>query len=143
MFELHRRGRASAPLHRVGRGGVRVLAVLALTLGLIGLTVVPASAHHPELTAPGDCQGKVTWTSTAWRTQDSRARHNDDIRIQRQTGGGDWVEIARGAYNAGNSFTFTGSFTDVAAGTGVRLRAYAQDDWGTSGYHAAGRQYSR
>src|SRR6185369_9217439 len=87
--------------------GLVVLAALAL--------VHAAFAHHPVLAGSFSCDGVVSYTATAWDTSSGLpdSRTNGDIRIYyNQLNGSDVtpVQIGSGAFNQGNSFSFSGTF---------------------------------
>jgi LPXTG-motif cell wall-anchored protein len=115
------RGQTRRPLSRLA-------VALAVVLGLMGLGIGPSSAHNPEITASGDCDGKVTWTASSWSTGDEGT--NDEILVERSVAGGAWTEVTRGAFNPGNAYQFSGSFNvGVPAPPDVQLRVTAVDKW--------------
>jgi len=115
----------------------RLAVLVAGIFVLVGLTALPASAHHPELTAQANCDGTITYTATAWRSTDGPGRENPDVRIQVSVDGGAWTEIGHGSFAAA-SYAFSGTWD---AGTpypsSVRIRAYAAGAWGD---HSPGGQ---
>ncbi|MGZ8736648.1 MAG: LPXTG cell wall anchor domain-containing protein [Nocardioides sp.] len=113
---------------RSGRLATRLAVALALVLGMLGLGIGPASAHHPEITASADCDGKVTWTANSWST--GQQGTNPDIRVERSIAGGAWTEIAQGAFNAANAYKFSDSFdAGLPYPSSVQLRVKALADW--------------
>ena len=126
MSVQHRPGTTAA----AGRSAARFLIALAVALvGVVGLAG-PASAHHPEITASMDCNGRVSFTARAWSTSDPASRANPDIRVHRSTDGGATygVLIAQGAFSSSNGYAFSGSFTASVNDT-VRLRVKAYANW--------------
>ncbi|RLV49217.1 LPXTG cell wall anchor domain-containing protein [Nocardioides mangrovicus] len=107
----------------------RVLAALGLALVLVGVTTLPASAHHPTINASADCAGTVGYTSTAWTSDQPGARTNSDIRIQALIGSS-WTEVGRGAYSPSNGYSFRGTFSEQPSSFPFRMRAYAATQWG-------------
>jgi hypothetical protein len=115
-------------------GGARPAArfLLALAVAIVGLVGLagPASAHHPEITGSIDCAGTVTFTATAWATNDPASRTNPDIRVHRSTDGGATYGtlVGQGSFSQSNGYTFSGSFTTTGTDP-VLLRVKAFANW--------------
>ena len=111
--------------------------VLALLAGMSMLFAPVAEATSGEINASAycsdDCVPMISWTSYAWNESgDPHSTVDDSIRIDLQvdTLANGWTEIARGEFNPGNGYSFSGSF-DASAYIGhrVRLRAYSEQDF--------------
>ena len=58
------------------------LATLIGAVFVIVLFVAPiAAAHHPAITVTMDCNGKVSYTVTAWDTNDASARTFTGVKV--------------------------------------------------------------
>jgi hypothetical protein len=108
---------------------IALLSAVAVLMSLMAIYAAPAKAHHPTTTAGVVCDGPdvaVSYTSTSWQ---NGSRH-DDIRIQVSVNGGGWTEVASGAYNAGNGYTFSGTFdASPYVGESIRVRSWAEGTW--------------
>ncbi len=124
-----------------------VFAVFAVLAGLMVAFAAPAFAHHSEIEAGADCDGVVTWTATAWTdaSPTQQERTNNDVRVWYRVGdvaapgspypnapvAGD-VEVASGAFNIGNGYSFDGTFAFPAGQTTITVFVQEQVKWGTS-----------
>jgi hypothetical protein len=114
----------------------RVLVALAAAAMLV-LLPTAAWAHHPLLKASVDCEGVLTFKAWAWKGQGEgealeKSRTNDDIRITLHTkdGPAEGVEIAKGAFNKDNNFSFSGTHElDAVITEEVVVRATAKVNW--------------
>ena len=110
---------------------------LAVGIGVLLLGASPASAHSPSVTAEAVCADgggfDITFTSTAWAgfPDDPNSRSNPDILISVIIDGGAPIPVASGAYNAGNNYSFSGSFFVPASATSVVVSASAMGVWGS------------
>lgn len=118
----------------------RLSAIIAIIAASI---VVPflggvASAHHSEIVAATDCTGTASFTATAWDTSpyewasDPSFRTNTDVRVWYTAGGGE-VEVARGAFNPANGFSFSGTFDWPAGAATIRVFVQEQVPWESGG----------
>jgi hypothetical protein len=105
-------------------GALSVAFLLAL-IGMVWLAPI-AGAHHPDITAQPICNddGSVSigWTSLSWMqdpTQDGMSG-NPDIRIYFND-----VQVAAGAYTAGNGYQFSGTNVWPGTATSVVVKAVA------------------
>lgn len=102
--------------------------------GAVLLTASPAFAHHPEIAATAACADDggfvISFTSTAWATDDAQARENSDVLISAIVDGGAPTDITHGAYNAGNNYSFSGQFTLPATTTSLEVTATTLASWG-------------
>ncbi|HST17994.1 MAG TPA: hypothetical protein VLK36_10015 [Gaiellaceae bacterium] len=104
---------------------------------LAALVFVPAAfAHHPVITASLSCDGVVSYTATAWATTSGLpgSRTDTDVRVyETKVNGGALtpaVQVGSGAFNSGNSYTFTGTFTVGVTVNTVTLNAKEIANWG-------------
>lgn len=112
--------------------GLRVAAVV-----IAALVFVPAAfAHHAVLTASFSCDGVVSYTATAWSTTVfvPASRTNTDVRVfETETNGtalNPAVQVGSGAFDSGNNFSFSGSFTVGSSVDTVTLNAKEFANWG-------------
>ncbi len=121
-FAIHARNRNAERL-------TALVSAVALLMSLMAIYAAPAKAHHPTTTASVVCVGPdvaIQYTSTSWQNGSS---HND-IRIQISVNGGNWTQVASGAYNQANGYTFSGTIpADSYVGDSVRVRSWAQGTW--------------
>lgn len=121
-FATHARNRNSERL-------IALLSAVAVLMSLMAIYAAPAKAHHPTTTAEVVCVDEdvaISYTSTSWQNGSAHG----DIRIQVSVNGGDWNQVASGAYNSGNGYSFSGTF-DAApyVGSSIRVRSIAVGNW--------------
>jgi uncharacterized repeat protein (TIGR01451 family)/LPXTG-motif cell wall-anchored protein len=129
-----------AHMSQLRRYSGRLSAIIAIVAASIAVPFLGgvASAHHSEITGSTDCTGTVSFTATAWDTSpyewasDPSFRTNTDVRVWYTAGGGQ-VEVARGAFNAGNGFSFSGTFAWPAGATSITLFVQEQVLWESGG----------
>jgi hypothetical protein len=128
-------------------GLVPVVLVAAIASGMAS-----ASACHPLIQAGADCDGTVSYTATAWNddTATEESRTNTNVRIQYSTSGADgpYVDVpeARGQFNKGNDFSFSGVFqlpAELQRPTQITVQAIATAKWGSKAVLDEANQYSR
>jgi hypothetical protein len=108
----------------------RVLVALAAAAMLV-LLPTAAWAHHPEITAELDCDGKLTWTATAWDdTDDPKARTHNDVKVFLIRAGEDDELIGEGEFTPENGFTFSGEFELGLDAGPVRVAVKVDGPWG-------------
>jgi len=110
---------------QLSRSLFAMLVASSLTLSVVGVV----AAHHADVTANMDCDGLVTYTVTAWNGETEDQRTNTDISVLVKVDGGDYVAQPSIALNAGNDFTFTGTFSAPGASS-VKIKVQAQVPWG-------------
>jgi LPXTG-motif cell wall-anchored protein len=111
--------------------------VLAMTVLMSMLFAPLAEATSGMISASAycsdDCVPMISWTSYAWNDGGPLPSSVDDsirIDLQVDTLGNPWVEIARGEFNPGNGYSFSGTLdASPYAGHGVRLRAYSEQNF--------------
>jgi hypothetical protein len=114
-----RRNRATRALTSLG------LAV-AMTAALAGIV----AAHHADISAQMDCDGVVTFTSTAWNGPTNASRTNPDIGVWYSVDGGPFTELLNVDYFFGpDHFSFTDSL-ELPGATFVTIKVRAQANWG-------------
>ena len=114
-----RRNRATRALTSLGLAAV-------LTAALAGIV----AAHHPDVTAQIDCDGLVTFTSTAWNGPTNASRSNPDIGVWYSVDGGAYTELLNVDYFFGpDHFSFTDSI-ELPGATFVTIKVRAQANWG-------------
>jgi hypothetical protein len=98
------------------------------------LTASPAFAHHPEIAASAACADDggflIDFTATAWANDDTLSRTNPDVRVSAIVNGGAPSEVAQGAFNDGNGFSFSGQFSLPATTTSLEVTATTVGEWG-------------
>jgi hypothetical protein len=107
-----------------------VLAVAAATLLAVAL---PASAHHPEITASAGCVegvATISYTAAAWEpdAENPGTRANPEITITVDFGSG-FVAAGVGAFTAANGYSFSGTIAAPAGATTATVRATATAAW--------------
>ncbi len=125
--------------------------VLALTAGMSALFAPVARATSGMISASAgcsegcDCVPIISWTAYAVNESGPLAASQDDaVRIDLQVqlkSGPPWTtaffEIGRGEFNAGNGYSFSGTYDASAwAGYQVRVRAYSEQNWVGHSYGA-------
>ena len=126
--------RRSTDLKRKTGGVFAVFAVLA---GLMIAFAAPAFAHHSEIAAGADCDGVVTWRATAWTdaSPTQQERTNNDVRVWYRITTSSFVrdvEVADGAFNIGNGYSFDGTFDFPDGQTTITVFVQEQVKWGTA-----------
>jgi hypothetical protein len=124
---------ATLARNRTNERLLSLAAAVSLILSMMVVFAEPAWAHHPTITATEACEnGKpiINYTSTSWLTTGASGSDHNDIRIQVSVNGGAWTEVDNGAYNAGNGYSFSGSFpADELWGETIQVRAWAEGNW--------------
>jgi len=134
----------------------RVRHLFSAVLVLLGVvTIIPAfnasaTAHHAEAQATVSCAGVISYTASSWSgyPDDSNtpenefdlSRTNSNVRVWVEilAGGGVAPADQSGAFNPGNSFTFSGTFQWPAGATIVNLKVEALAVWGNGGTPGSG-----
>ncbi len=102
------------------------LATVIGAIFVIVLFVAPiAAAHHPAITVTMDCSGKVTYTVTAWDTNQASARTFTGVKVYSGS-----TLIGTGDFNSADNYSFTGSFTVDSSVNSVTLTAKTDGTWG-------------
>ncbi len=110
---------------------IAILTAISVLMSLMVIYASPAQAHHPEIEAELQCDpaSVVAWTATSWATGAQGTHSNIVIEVQ-TNGGGGWTEVGSGEFNAGNGYTFAGSFdSSPHEGDSVVVRARAVGPW--------------
>jgi uncharacterized repeat protein (TIGR01451 family) len=99
------------------------MSIAVVTLVLIVAPI--ASAHHPIITVTMDCNGKVSYTVTAWQDSNPLARTFTGVKVY-------WgsTVVGTGNLNGADNFTFTGSFSVDSSVNSVTLTAITDGTWG-------------
>ena len=125
----------AATTHRRGlKRSTAILSAIAVFMSLMVMFAPTALAHHPEISANQTCvdkQVRIAYESVSWKTDGTPGSGHSDIRIEVQrNGAGPWIEVASGAFNAGNNFRFSGTF-DASSywGDNLVVRARANGAW--------------
>ena len=114
----------------LGRTIVRLVGVIALTMGALTVSMGTASAHHAEITGTATCARTVDWRATAWQSSDPQARTNSQVDVFKQIDGGAWEPVQSGAFNPGNDFSFAGQFSGFPADVNaIRLKVVVVANW--------------
>ncbi len=100
-------------------------ALIGLVVGLALFIIPIAAAHHPVITVSMNCNGTVSYTVTAWQTNDNAARTFTGVKVY-------WgsTVVGTGNFNAADNFTFSGSFTPSPSVTSITLTADTNGTWG-------------
>ena len=72
-----------------------------------------------------DCNGKVTYTVTAWDTNDASARTFTGVKVYSGS-----TLVGTGNFNSADNFSFTGSFTVDSGVNSVVVTAKTDGTWG-------------
>ena len=109
------------------RRGLAITGLLLIANGLFFVVSASALAHHPEISATVDCNGRVSFTSTAWtgepdnpgtpQDENEQSRANPAIAISYSADGGPSVTLPQSGsflYDKANGYSFSGSFTLAA-----------------------------
>src|SRR5688500_11445737 len=76
----------SRVLKHLGRRRFTRIVVLTLCFGVAQSELAPlVFAHHPEVQASVDCNGLISYSASAWVTDNPLRRENHDVRIQLAT----------------------------------------------------------
>ena len=109
----------------------------AAVVVLAALVFVPAAfAHHGVITASFSCDGVVSYTATAWATNNNLpgSRTNSDVRIFETNANGaalnPTVQVGSGAFNTQNNYSFSGSFSVSGSVSSLTLNAKEFASWG-------------
>ena len=100
-------------------------ALIGLVVGLALFIIPIAAAHHPVITVSMNCNGTVSYTVSAWQTNDNAARTFTGVKVY-------WgsTVVGTGNFNAADNFTFSGSFTPSPSVTSITLTADTNGTWG-------------
>ena len=102
------------------------LATLIGAVFVIVLVVAPiAAAHHPAVTATMDCNGTVSYTVSAWETNDASARTFTGVKVYSGS-----TLVGTGNFNSADNFSFSGTFTVAAGVNSVVVTAQTDGTWG-------------
>jgi hypothetical protein len=87
----------------LGRRRLSRIVILTLCLGVVQSELAPnVFAHHPEVQASVDCEGLISYSASAWVTDDPLRRENHDVRIRLTTNDGsgwsEFTEIGQGQF---------------------------------------------
>jgi LPXTG-motif cell wall-anchored protein len=141
MSKLFVPSRARPAVASIGIGTILVI------VALLGLGTPAAFAHHAEVTASVDCNGLVSYTSTAWNGETEASRTNPNIGVWFSTnGGGSFTQLPHEShhqFNAANGFSFSDSFqlTSPLPAT-VIVRVQAQANWANGSAPGGARETS-
>jgi uncharacterized repeat protein (TIGR01451 family)/LPXTG-motif cell wall-anchored protein len=108
----------------------RMFTAVLVLMGVV--VVVPvfaglASAHHSNITASVTCAGTVSWTATSWST--GLQGTNTDILVTK-TIGTTTTTIQHGAFNAANTYQFSGTLAWPASTTSITISSKPIAAWG-------------
>ena len=122
----------------------RALASLGLAVTLTAALAGIVAAHHANVTAEMDCDGLVTFTSTAWNGETAASRTNPDIGVWYSVDGGPFTELLNVDYYFGpdqvpNPFSFTDSI-ELLGAESVTIKVQAQANWGNGSGPGDSRQ---
>lgn len=103
--------------------------------GIAAMAIVPSAfAHHGRIGGSMTCQGLVSYTASAWQTSSTLARTHNDVRLFVTQSNGAAVsppqQVGSGKFNAGNDFSFSGTFTVPAGVSSVKLTVVEFGNWG-------------
>ena len=102
------------------------LATLIGAVFVIVLVVAPiAAAHHPAVTATMDCNGTVSYTVSAWVTNDDSARTFTGVKVYAGS-----TLVGTGNFTSADNFSFSGTFTVAAGVNSVVVTAKTDGTWG-------------
>jgi len=108
----------------------RALTSLGLALTLTAALAGIVAAHHADVTAEMDCDGVVTFTSTAWNGPSNASRTNPDIGVWYAVDGGPFTELLNVDYYFGpDHFSFIDTLEGLDAAS-VTIKVQAQSNWG-------------
>ena len=108
----------------------RALTSLGLAVSMTAALAGIVAAHHADVTAAMDCDGVVTFTSTAWNGPSNASRTNPDIGVWYAVDGGAFTELLSADYYFGpDHFSFTDAIEGRDAAS-VTIKVQAQANWG-------------
>jgi hypothetical protein len=115
------------------RRALAPLVVVAVATATLVAMALPASAHHPEITASASCvdgAATISYTATAWQPEPGQegTRGNPSIEITVDYGAGP-VVVTVGAFTAANGYSFTGTIVAPAGATQATVRATPTAEW--------------
>ena len=105
----------------------KLVTLFCAVLTLVLIVAPIASAHHPEITVSMDCNGKVTYTVTAWDTNDASARTFTGVKVYSGS-----TLVGTGNFNSADNYSFTGSFNVNSSVSSVTVTARTDGTWGDS-----------
>ena len=118
----------------------RALTSLGLAVALMGALAGIVAAHHADVLAGVDCDGLVTFTSTAWNGPSDASRTNPDIGVWYSVDGGPFTELLNVDYYFGpDHFSFTDSL-ELQGSIFVTIKVRAQANWGNGALPGDPRQ---
>jgi hypothetical protein len=116
----------------------RRLLALACCLSVAGWLASEAAACHSEIRATLDCNGKISYTATAWNDSGATTagRTNSHVDVWVTTNG--QTQTQTGHFGSDNNFSFSGTF---AVGSAQSATVYVQEkaNWGTGDSPEAAR----
>ena len=114
------------------------MAALAAALGIAATAMIApgvASAHHADVTASVNCNARVSFSVTSWDpgnpdgTLTNTGEFQGFIAIKYRIDGSDTSTGLTGRLDAGNNWTFTGSFNWPAGASSIQVVADAEGFW--------------
>lgn len=122
----------------------KLLLVPAACLGIVALSVLPASGHHPEISGTAVCSDQgtslVTVTAVAWDNPEPIRRVNNSISIDSVINGV-FANAAVGAFNAADNYTIVVTVPEPTSLGSVVFRATSVTDWGPNGEFGSAGEY--
>ena len=106
----------------------RRLLVLACCLGAACWLASVAAACHSEITASLDCNGKISWTASAWNGSDATtsSRTNSNVAVWTTVNG--QTQTATGHFGTDDNFAFSGTFS-VGSATSATVYVQEKANW--------------
>ena len=126
----------SARLRRRSSRGLASLAFAAIALVVFAGTVL---GHHSLISATYGCNGVVNYTAHSWTTDNGTGQTlgqatNPNVSVKYSIDGlptsnpaKNWISLPSGAFNAGNNYQFSGSFS--ATSPTVDLLVHEVANW--------------
>lgn len=122
------------------RRSVAITGIAPIVLvAAIAAGMAHASACHPLIQAGADCNGTVSFTTTAWNDSDAtdETRTNTNVIVEFSINGVDGpfekAPGAKGEFSKANDFSFSGTFSlpsNLKRPTDVTIQAVAVAKWG-------------
>jgi hypothetical protein len=107
----------------------RVVVASALLCGVCAWQAASALSWYSQITASMSCSGTVSWTASAWPGPTPASRENPDVVVwASDDNGATFTQIAQGAFDQADNFSFSGTFP-AAGASSVIIKVHEEANW--------------